>query len=181
MESNDFVREQYLALRREILSRQSRLFWTGVIGLLGVPVLTYFSLGSSPMLALLIPFFVLVVMVMHLAEQNAMMRAGRYIREHLEDKIEFTPGWEKWLESKDEYRLVERHFFACFLVIFFLYYFLSLAVALNMMSESAAADASGIRTYVLYGASGAYAIATIWVAYVVAHFWKSSVSTNSGK
>jgi hypothetical protein len=179
MTSNEFVREQFTALRREILSRQIRLFWTAVIGLLGVPALTYFALGTHPLLSALLPFFVLVVMVMFLAEQNAMMRAGRYIREHLEDKIDFAPGWEKWLESNFEYRLVERHFFACFLVIFFLFYFLTLAAALDSIWVAALADASGIQSYILYGAVAAYGIATIWVGYVVVHYWKSSVSTTA--
>ena len=33
MENTNFVEEQFRALRREILSRQARMFWTAVIGL----------------------------------------------------------------------------------------------------------------------------------------------------
>lgn len=178
MNSDDFVGEQFRALRREILSRQGRMFWTAVIGLLGVPILTYFALVTNPLISALLPFFVMVAMVMFLAEQHAMMRAGRYIREHLEDRIDFTPGWEHWLESKSEYRLVERNFFASFLVVFFLYYFLSLAVALQSMWVSAANDGSGMLEIVFIGSSVTYSISTIWIVYVVLHFWRSAVSTS---
>ena len=171
MDNGDLVGEQFRALRQEILSRQARMFWTAVIGLLGVPILTYFALATNPLISALLPFFVMVAMVMFLAEQHAMMRAGRYIREHLEEKIDLSPGWEQWLESKSEYRLVERNFFASFLVVFFLYYFLSLAVALQSMWVSAANDVSGILGIVFTGASVTYAVATIWVAYVVLNFY----------
>ncbi len=175
MSAPEYVIEQYQALRREIDNRQSRGFWTIVIGLIGGPLLMYFGLGGGGLLLTLLPFFVVVVMVTFLTEQNAMMRAGRYIREELEPKMGADGGWEKWLESKVEYRLVERHSFACFLLIYLLFYFVSIGVAMNKTLEFNEMNAS--NAYLQYGLMGSYLISTIWIAYVIVHFWKSSVST----
>jgi len=175
MSAPEYVMEQYQALRREIDNRQARGFWTIVIGLIGGPLLMYFGLGGGGLLLTLLPFFVVVVMVMFLTEQNAMMRAGRYIREELEPQMNPTGGWEKWLESKGEFRLVERHSFACFLLIYLLFYFVSIGVAMNKTMEYDVLNAG--NAYLQYGLMGSYLISTIWIAYVIVHFWKSSVST----
>lgn len=177
MENTDYVLEQYQALRREIDNRQSRGFWTILIGLIGGPLLMYFGLGGGGMLIALIPFFVVIVIVMFLTEQNAMMRAGRYIREELEPKMNVDSGWEKWLESKPEFRLVERNAFSCFLLIYILFYFTSIAVAMTQVMEYSEANPANV--YIQYGLMGSYTISSIWIGYVIVHFWKSSVSTTN--
>jgi len=178
MSAPDHVIEEYQALRREIDNRQARGFWTIVIGLIGGPLLMYFGLGGGELLLTLLPFFVVIVMVTFLTEQNAMMRAGRYIREELEPKMNSQSGWENWLESKPEYRVVERYAFSCFLLTYLLFYFFSIAVATSKVLEYNEANPENIYLeYGQYGLMVIYAITSIWMGYVIVHFWKSSVST----
>jgi hypothetical protein len=106
-----------------------------------------------------------------------MMRAGRYIREQIEKRIGISPGWEEWLESQSELRLMDKHFFACFIVIYFAYYFLSVAMAMGRLWNEALNEPSGLYWYRVYGAVSIYAIATVWAIATLVHHWKSSVST----
>lgn len=179
MDRNDFVAQQYISLRREIESQQSRLFWIVVIGLLGLPVLSYFLLSADNRSWVILPLFVLVLIILFLAQQSQMMRAGRYIREFLEERVDFSPGWESWLESRPELRLMDRHFSACFITIFFIYYFLSIGVALHRLWIEAAGDESGTYWYYFYGAVGAYTITTIWGFATLVQHWTSSTRTGA--
>ncbi len=178
MDRNAFVMQEFISLRREIEGQQMRLFWIVVIGLLGLPLLSYFLISASSRTGIILPFFVLVLIVLFLTQQSQMMRAGRYIREFVEKDVDFMPGWESWLESRPELRLMDRHFSACFIVIFFAYYFLSIALALHLLWSEAAADASGTYQYYFYGAAGAYAITTIWALATLLQHWKLAMSTS---
>ncbi len=177
MDHNDFITQQFISLRREIEGQQARLFWIVVIGFLGLPFLSYLLLGANNRNWIILPFFVLVLIVLFLAQQSQMMRAGRYIREFLERNVDFSPGWETWLESRPELRLMDRHFSACFIVIFFVYYFLSIALALDRLWMEAAEDTSGTYWYYFFGAAGVYIITTAWGFAALFHHWKSSTST----
>lgn len=179
MDKSEFLKEQFLMLRREIESRQLRLFWTVVIGLLGMPTLTYLAKDADTLAWLAIPFLMLVVIVLFLAEQNAMMRCGRFIREKVEGSPDLAPGWESWLESRREYRLMERNFVGCFIVIFFLYYFLAIGMALYRLWAEVSADPSGQFRYWLYGALVAYAIGAFWAVLNLVHHWRFSVGTSA--
>lgn len=179
MDAKNFAAEEFKSLREEIRSRQMRAFWTVVIGLLGVPALTYVAGTANMQLWLALPFFVLVIIVLFLSEQNAMMRAGRYIREILEAHTGFTPGWEAWLESGREHRLMEKHFFACFISVFFLYYFASIAMAMSRLWVMAMGEETGGYWTWFYGAAGAYAVATLWGLATLMQHWKSSTSTTN--
>jgi len=177
MDHNEFITQQFIALRREIEGRQARLFWIVVIGLLGLPFLSCFVLGANSRSWIILPFFVQALIILFLAQQSQMMRAGRYIREFLERDVDFSPGWETWLESRSELRLMDRHFSACFIVIFFVYYFLSIALALHRLWMDAAKDPSGTYWCCLFGAAGVYTITTIWGFATLLCHWKSSTST----
>lgn len=181
MNQNEFVMQQYASLRREIEGQQSRLFWIVVIGLLGLPLLSYFLLSADNRSWVILPFFVLVLIILFLAQQSQMMRAGRYIREFLEERAGFSPCWETWLESRPELRLMDRHFSASFVVIFFAYFFLSIGVALHRLWIEAARDASGTHWYYFYGAAVAYGITTIWGLATLVQHWKSSMGTGSNE
>lgn len=177
MDRLEFYRHEFVALRAEIQSRQNRMFWTVIIGLLGMPVLSYLAMGAGTVMSPVLPLFVLVVIVLFLAEQNAMMRAGRYIRENIERLNGADPGWETWLESRMEYRLMEKHFSACFITIFFVFYFVSIAVSASNLWIRAVGDDSGYYWTWFYGAVGVYLLSTLWVLATLVHHWKSSVST----
>jgi hypothetical protein len=177
MNREEFLTAQYHALRSEIDQRQMRMFWTATLGLLGVPVLTYLAADTQRMVWLLMPYFVLVVLLLFIKEQNGMMRAGRYIREQIEGNIEHQPGWEAWLESRNEWRMMEKHFFACFILVFFLYYFLTIGMAIYRLAGIAGADPTGLYNYCLWGAVATYLLGGIWALSTLLHHWRSSVST----
>ena len=177
MDTTEFLKEQFLTLRSEIKTTKARLFWIVLAGLFGVPVLSYLATDADALVWLLVPYFVLVLIVMFLNEQNTMMRAGQYIREQVEKNVGHSPGWEAWIESRSELRLMDRHFFACFIIIFFAYYFVSIGMAMQRFLGHAPGDQFGQYWYLPYGAAATYAIGGIWVISILIHHWRSSVST----
>ena len=177
MDQNDFRSLQFQSLRREIESLQTRGFWVVFVGLLGTPALSLFLLNASTPVWLALPFFVLGLIVLFLAQQHHMMRAGRFIRENIEKATASEVGWEEWLESRPELRVFDRHSSACFMIIFFAYYFFAIGLAMRRLVVEAASDPSGIYWYGVYGAAIVYLIATIWGFSTLFHHWKSSMST----
>lgn len=175
MEKQDFLLHQFATLRREIEGQQNRAFWIAVMGLLGIPVLTYFLLNAAVPIWMALPFFLLVLIVLFLAQQNHMMRAGRYIREHIEPQLAVAPGWESWIESKPEFRVMDKQFAGSLIVLFFLFYFLLIALAMHRLTMMAQEDARD--WYLVYGAGAVYAISTIFGMATLIHHWRSSVST----
>ena len=177
MTREDFLTHQFVTLRREIEGQQVRLFWIIMIGLLGMPALGYFLLSATTPIWLGLPFFLLVLIILYLAEQNHMVRAGRYIRDYIEPEVEFSPGWETWLAKHAELRLVDKHFSSCFIVLFFLYYFLSIVFAMDRLVRAAfVGDPSGPGWWWVCGAAGTYAITTIWGMATLIQHWRSLLS-----
>jgi hypothetical protein len=179
MESNGFFRDQYLALREEIKGIQARLFWTVILGFLGVPMLTLVASAAGNPAILLVPIAVPALLVLFLAQQTHMMRAGRFIREHLEQHLAAEPGWEAWLESRQEFRLMDKHFTACFVVTFFVYYVTTIGLAVQRLLDEAATDASGLFKLWLYAFCAVYAVGAVWAISTLVHHWRSSVSTSA--
>ena len=179
MDKSEFLQEQFLTLRAEIKAIKARLFWIVGMGLFGIPVLTYLASDTSNLALLLVPYSVLVLIVLFLAEQNAMMRAGRFVREQIERHVESAPGWETWLESRSELRMMERHFFACFIVIFFVFYCTTIGMAIQRIMLIIATDPSGQGWVWLYGASATYTLGAIWAVSTLVHHWRSSIGTST--
>jgi hypothetical protein len=177
MDAGRFSREQFLTLREEIKNTKSRLFWISAMGLFGVPLLTIFAsqVERERFVALLVPYFVLVIILMFLAEQNALMRAGRFIRERVE-KDTGPNGWEGWLESRPDLRLMDRHFFACFIIVFFVYYFMTIGLALQGLWMEK--DRDSVAMSWLVGAVATYAIGAIWALATLIQHWRSCVGTS---
>jgi hypothetical protein len=180
MDRNEFIMQQSVALRREIESREARSFWIVVVGLLGFPLLSYLLVEASDRGCVILPFLVLVLIMLFIAQQNQMMRAGRYVRELLESRLEPSPGQAIWPVSHPELQRPDRYVSACFIVIFFAYYFLSIAVALHRLWLEAAADPSGTYWCGFFGASAVYLITTGWGLFALFHHWKSSARTAPG-
>jgi hypothetical protein len=178
MDSATFLREQFITLRKEIHAINSRLFWIVTIGLFGIPLLAYFALSVNQPVMPLVPYSALVLIVLFLAEQTKMMRAGRFVRQHIEKQLESTPGWEGWLESSAELRLMEKHFSACFLVVFFMFYFATIGLAVEALLHQALEELSGQYWIWLYGMSATYLIGAIWVISILVHHWRFSVGTS---
>ena len=70
MNQEEFLAAEYHALRSEIDQRQMRMFWIVTIGLLGVPMLTYLAADTNRLVWLVMPYFILVVLLMFLKEQQ---------------------------------------------------------------------------------------------------------------
>ncbi|MBK9127554.1 MAG: hypothetical protein IPM13_07105 [Phycisphaerales bacterium] len=175
------TREEYLSnlfatLRREIEGQQKRIFWIIIIGLLGMPALGYVLLSETTHMWLVLPFFLLVQILLYLAEQNHMIRCGRYIREYIEPEVGFKPAWEAWLSEHAELRLVDKHFSSCFIVLFFLYYFVAIVFALQRLIDAAQASPSGSGWYWVAAASIAYGIMTLWGVATLLRHWRSLVA-----
>ena len=180
MDKKDYLIQQFATLRREIEDQQRRVFWIVVMGLLGVPVLTYFLLTANTPIWMTLPLLLLVLIVLFLAQQNNMMRAGRYIREHIESQVDYTPGWESWIESRPELRVMDKQFAASLIILFFLFYFLLIGLALHDLAVKAFQDASGGEWLWFGGAAAVYGIATLFGLATLIHHWRSSVGTTPG-
>lgn len=177
MDKNEYLSQQFSTLRREIEGHQLRAFWIVVIGLLGIPTLSYFLLTASIPIWMVLPFFLLVLIVLFLAEQNHMMRAGRYIREHIETQVPYQPSWEAWIESRPDFRDMDRQYAGSLIMLFFLFYFLLIAVALHRLYVEAMDDPNSGAWWLFYGAASVYTIATLFGVGTLLHHWRTSVST----
>lgn len=176
MKREEYLVQQFLTLRREIEGQQTRVFWIIVIGLLGMPLLGYLLLSATTPIWMTLPFLLLVLIVLYLTEQNHMIRAGRYIRDYIETQVDFSPAWEGWLQSHAELRVVDKHFSSCFVVLFFLYYFLTIAFSLYRLTVAAFDSTTSADWALVYGAAVTYAIATIWGLSTLFRHWRSTIS-----
>ncbi len=176
MDSDAFLLHQFNTIREEIKAVKARSFWIVAIGLFGVPIITFIASYAEKFVSLLIPYVVLVTIILFVAEQSALMRCGRYIRQVIEPKVDSLEGWESWLESRDDLRLMDRHFFACFIIVFFVYYFMTIGVAMQTLWGDADQAPSG--QYWLYGAMVSYAIGAVWAVTTLLHHWRSATGTS---
>jgi len=177
MTHNDFIVEQFISLRRDIAGQQARLFWIVVLGLLGLPLLGCLMLDASNRSWLTLPLLAFVLIMIFLSQQSRMLRTRSYVREFLEGKADFSPGWESWLEARRQYRKTDDVFFACFVVVFFVYYFLSIALALYRLWIAALQDPSGTYWWDFFGAAGVYAVTTVCGFAALLSYWKSTGRT----
>ncbi len=178
MEKLDLVREQYRALRTEVDLIKGRLFITVCLGLVIVPVLTYLAeLPDTRFVGPLLPFVILVLTMLFLAEEQALMRCGRYIRERLEPLIEAGAGWEAWLESQPELRAMDKCLFGAFVITFFVFYFMSVGMAIEALWTSDTGGMSG--EYKAVAGSVVYGIGAVWMIITLLHHWRSCTATSS--
>ncbi|MCP4591447.1 MAG: hypothetical protein GY842_11940 [bacterium] len=179
MDDNSFLLQQFITLRDEIKTIKARLFWIVAMGLFGVPLITYLaeSLGQTGLLMPMIPYVVLVVIVMFIAEQTALMRAGQYIRCNIEPKVTDALQWESWLEKRESVRMLDKHFFAVFVLVFFVYYFMAIGSAVRSLMAETAEDAS--RQMWMIAAVVTYSIGGIWALSTLLHHWRSATGTSA--
>ncbi|HYO12638.1 MAG TPA: hypothetical protein VE685_05545 [Thermoanaerobaculia bacterium] len=124
-ETHDFLLEQYKALREEILGVMERVVRIQLVGITGIPLVIAagekYDLGPVVMAG---PVVTIIFSLILLYEQNGAMRAGRYIRCHLEPRLSGKAYvcWEEWLELDPENRKPERFFAWAAYIAFSLYY-----------------------------------------------------------
>jgi len=177
MDKKEFLREQFITLRDEAKATKARLFWILALGLFGVPLITYLAENAErcQFLSPMIPYLVIVLLVMFLAEQNALMRAGRYVREQIEPNVGHSPGWEAWLETSPMLRLMDKHLFAVFTLVFFAYYFMSIGFAIQTLWSEVGRDSAFVGW--LIGAAVTYAIGGVWGVFTLLHHWRTVTTT----
>lgn len=136
--NEEFVKMEYQTLREEIKETKSRIFKIINFALTIVPIATLVgNVYKIGLLIIAIPFIVMVVATLYLAENHALMRCGRYIKEHIEPKIGEHEGWERWLANKknNNRRSVDQLLSHSFFILFFLYYIFSSCMAVNYLRD----------------------------------------------
>ncbi len=174
--TKEFLIEEYRTLRREIAATKLRLFMIVALGSVAVPILTF--LGEHPesrFVGPLLPFVVLVITILFVADEQALMRCGRFIRERIEPHFESGTEWEKWLEDKPDLRVMDRCLFGCFILTFFVFYFVSSGMAIEKL-WTGNQGRSGSESIAIIGCV-AYAVGALWMGFTVLHHWRSSNST----
>lgn len=179
MNKHEFLREQFVTLREEIKATKQRSFLIVFFGLISVPLVSYLAVTNRDALTYagpLLPFLVLIITVLFFAEQNALMRCGHFIRSVIEPSVPETSGWEAWLESRPELRQMDKYFAACFMIVFFVFYFFSVYIALS--SELWKSFRLGNKQdYGLYAGGVTYAIGAVWMVMTLVHHWTYCTTT----
>jgi len=178
METNELIRDEFNTLRDEIKATRARAFILLIIGLFGIPLLTYFAAGAEKPVMLLVPFSVLALIIAYLDELGNTMRAARYIREKIEPNADNALGWEAWLESRPGMRSLEKQFVACLIIILFVYYFLTVGVSMERLISEVRYDSSGLAIYWLGALALIYLVGVAWVVATLLRHWKFSLSTS---
>lgn len=111
MNTDDFLKSQYLTLRDEIRESKAHIFWLLIVGMILVMASGYLAAEHPSAFAnAAIPVLLLALMLTFISEQNNIARAGRYLREVVEPRIQGLTCWEHWLESKHQLREVDHAF-----------------------------------------------------------------------
>jgi len=123
--AGEFLIAEYQALREEILATQRRSFQTIGAGAFAVPAINYLAGFNADMqaLRLALPCVAAVIVIFFIADDEAVLRCGKYIHDKIEPNFEPYVGWERWLERHRPWtRLVEVHVSVAVSLLFFVYY-----------------------------------------------------------
>ena len=170
MSSDQYMKQQYLTLRDEIRASKARIFILLVLGTLLVPLVGFLAKEYSATYASAsLPFVILILMICFLMEQNCIIRAGKYLKDHVEPHIEGVTTWETWLESNHRLRDTDRYFFGSFILVFLIFY----AIGAGTAVEALAAQWPEYYKY-----SGfAYGMGALWFLAVLLRHWHSCTTT----
>lgn len=130
-----FMELQYMTLRREIEVSKANMFRLIVGGAAVIPVAqsvaATYSIGA---ITLALPFVVVVLVLLFLAENRSVMRAGTFILHQIEPLSAEVPGWETWLSNgRDEMssRIVDKLLVFAFSVLAACYFMVSVVLAVR--------------------------------------------------
>src|SRR5262249_2221011 len=137
-------------------------------------------------IALLVsPVITVIFALMLLFEQNSIMRAGRYIKDHIEsamyertdsqDRVTGPPGWEHWLEKAPENRKAEKIFAWSVYVTFSIYYLLGAALSLQRVHNLWGDSALIVGVFV-----GLYAAGFLFAMFLVSRLLLTSTTPDRG-
>lgn len=170
MTREDFLKQQFVTLREEIKEGKARIFRLLILGALLIPAAGFVAheYGSTFAVSSM-PFVILVLMLDFIVEQNSIVRAGRYLREHIEPHVKDVTGWESWLETQRSHREVDRLFFGTYLLVFFIFYATASGAAIEVLVRE-------YRDFYYYAGLG-YAVGGMWFVVVLLRHWRSSTTT----
>lgn len=162
------------ALRREILAVKARLVWLIVIGLVGVPILSYYALADESLIKwplLLSPILVMLLLVVYFSEQMSMMRAGSFIYDQVESA---GHGWEHWVDEMRT-KSAEPPLFGLMVVVSVAYSLVMASFAMENIWNIDPGNYSYFIYFLLaYAVPGFYALTFIWVFATLFSFWHSA-------
>lgn len=134
----EYLKWQFDALRSEIENCMDRRFKIMTGGIAFVPAAQFTSdkleLGYGNFL---LPLVSLAIALLFVAENNAIMRCGRYIRLEIESRFPTAPGWEGWLETQHDFdsRMVDKLTVIGFYILIATYYTVSVIVAVATAAD----------------------------------------------
>jgi uncharacterized membrane protein YfcA len=170
MSTDDFMKQQYATLRDEIRESKSRIFWLLIIGMALVMASGYLAAEHPSAFAnAAIPFLLLGLMLSFISEQNNIARAGRYLREAVEPRIQDVTGWEHWLESKPRLREVDHSFVMGFSALFLIFFAITTSLTLVQLDRTA-------HDLYVWAAAISYALGAICIMFVLWRHWRSSTA-----
>jgi|CXWL01.1.fsa_nt_gi hypothetical protein len=170
MTGEDYLKQQYLTLREEIRASKSRIFILMILGTLFIPAAGFAAREfSSTYASGSMPFIILVLMLDFIMEQNTIIRAGKYLKDHVEPHIDGIVTWESWLENNRTARDTDKYFFGSFLLIFVLFY----AIASGLAVESLCLQWPEQKWYAVF----AYSMGGLWFLLVLVRHWHACTST----
>lgn len=130
-----FLELEYQTLRAEIEKSKENMFKLVVGGAAVIPaaqsLASTYSIGA---ITIALPLIVVVLVMLFLAENHSMMRAGTYILEQIEPSIEVPGGWETWLHTSidtSSTRTVDKMLIFAFAVLASCYFIVSVVLAVR--------------------------------------------------
>jgi hypothetical protein len=173
MNTEEFLKSQYLSLRDEIRESKEHVFWLLIAGMVLVMAAGYLAAEHPSAFAnAAIPFLLLALMLAYISEQNNISRAGHYLKEIVEPRIQDLTCWEHWLESKHQFREVDHAFVVGFSTIFLIFFAISTSLTLWQLVLR------GQEKYV-WAVGGAYIAGALCIVYVFIRHWKASTAVES--
>lgn len=164
METGKFIELQYLTLRKEIEYSKANMFKLAIGGGTAVPIAQYFAhtyaIGE---ITLALPLMVVVLVLLFLAENHAVMRAGTYILQEIEPRILGIKGWETWLSLASGNvgtRTVDKLVVIAFSVLASSYFLVSVVLAVRYANEE-------FGGHWIYLVSGSYLGVGLILAFVI--------------
>lgn len=172
MPIDEFMKQQYLTLRDEIRGCKARMFALMVLATIAIPIAGFIAQTYKlAFAAASMPFIVLVFMLAFVMEQNSVIRAGRYLKEHVEPHLEGVITWERWLESNRHLRDADRYFFGSVMLIFFLFYAVGSLLAVDTWASQWPEH--------MWPAALAFGLGGLWFIIVLLRHWRSCTTTQA--
>lgn len=171
MNTDEFLRSQYLTLRDEIRESKSKIFWILISGMVLVLTAGYLAAEHPSAFAnAAIPFLLLALMLTYISEQNNIARAGRYLREVVEPRISDLTCWEHWLESKQQFREVDHAFVIGFSMIFLVFFAITTSLTLWQLVLRG-------QEWWVWSVGAAYILGGLLVMYVFVRHYRASTAS----